>query len=117
LTNGWQLTGQALPSDAIIRARGYVGGAGFSCWFVESSLPPTLLTPPTILRDASFGFQANQFGFNLSGGVGQVVIVEASTNLADWTSLASLTLGIGPTYFSDPNASSFPARFYRVRLP
>jgi hypothetical protein len=72
------------------------------------------LSPPTILRDSSFGFQANQFGFDISGTIGQSVLVQASTNLVNWTSLTNITLGSGPFFFIDPAAPNFPARFYRV---
>jgi uncharacterized delta-60 repeat protein len=114
LTNGWQLTGLGLDPSALILAQAYVAGSGPSCWFVEQSLPLIPLSPPTILRDASFGFQANQFGFDVSGTIGQSVIVEASTDLVNWTSLTNITLGSGPFFFSDPSATNFPARFYRA---
>jgi uncharacterized delta-60 repeat protein len=114
ITNGWQLTGLGLDPDALILAQAYVAGSGPSCWFVEQSLPLIPLSPPTIVRDASFGFQANQFGFNISGTIGQSVVIEASTNLVNWTSLTNFILGSGPFFFSDPNASEFPTRFYRV---
>jgi uncharacterized delta-60 repeat protein len=114
ITNGWQLTGLGLDPSALILAQSYVAGSGPSCWFVEQSLPLIPLSPPTILRDASFGFQTNQFGFNVSGTIGQSVTVEASTDLMNWTSLTNITLGSGPWFFSDPNASNFPARFYRA---
>ena len=114
VTNGWQLTGLGLDPNVVILAQGYVAGAGISSWFVEQSTPQIPLTPPTILRDASFGFQTNQFGFNVSGTLGQSVMVEASTNLLNWTSLTNITLGAGPFFFSDPNAPGFPVRFYRA---
>ncbi|MGO8676782.1 MAG: immunoglobulin domain-containing protein [Limisphaerales bacterium] len=114
ITNGWQLTGLGLDPSALILAQGYVAGSGPSCWFVEQSLPLIPLSPPTILRDASFGFQSNQFGFNVSGTVGQNVLVETSTNLVNWTSLTNFTLGSGLFFFSDPNASGYPVRFYRA---
>ena len=44
------------------------------------------------------------------------MVVESSTNLVNWTSLATNTLGNGPLYFSDPAAEDFPQRFYRARL-
>ncbi len=115
LTNGWQLTGLGLDPSALILARGYVAGTDSSCWFLERSVPLMPLAPPTILRDASFGFQANQFGFNVAGTLGQSVMVEVSTNLVNWTSLTNLTLGSGPFFFSDPNVPGFPLRFYRAR--
>jgi uncharacterized delta-60 repeat protein len=114
ITNGWQLAGLGLDPNAYILAQGYVAGAGISSWFVERSLPVIPLSPPTILRDASFGFQTNQFGFNISGTLGQSVMIEASTDLVNWTSLTNITLGSGLFFFSDPNAPDFPMRFYRA---
>ena len=41
-------------------------------------------TPSQILTtDGSFGFQTNQFGFNVSGAFGQTLVVDGSTNLLD----------------------------------
>jgi uncharacterized delta-60 repeat protein len=114
VTNGWQLTGLSLDPNALILAQAYVAGSGPSCWFVEQSLPLIPLSPPAILRDVNFGFQANQFGFDVSGTIGQSVVVQASTDLSNWTTLTNFTLGSGPFFFADPNASNFPIRFYRV---
>jgi hypothetical protein len=80
-----------------------------------SFAPPS--GPPVILvNDGSFGVRTNRFGFNLSGTAGQVVIVESSTNLANWLPLQTNTLGSGPFYFSDPATGAFPWRFYRARV-
>ncbi len=67
--------------------------------------------------DASFGFQAGKFGFNITGGAGQQVAIQSSTNLRDWTTVTTITLGSGPYYFSDPDSSGSFARFYRVLEP
>jgi len=69
---------------------------------------------PLILSD--FGIVAKQFGFTLSGESNQVVIVEASTNLSNWSPLRTNTLGTLSIPFSDSASSNFPDRFYRVRL-
>jgi sugar lactone lactonase YvrE len=75
-------------------------------------------TPPQIVSSgASFGFLSNQFGFNVSGSVGQTVVVDGSTNLLNWTALFTNTLGGNPVYFFDPAWTNFPRRFYRARLP
>ncbi len=119
---GWQLTNTSLPSaTGTIRARGYVTGGQYdgSTWFVESDLqvPSAASPPPVILvNDPSFGFSSNRFGFEFSGTAGQVVIVETSTNLASWTSVATNTLAATPSYFSDPYSGSFPQKFYRLRV-
>ncbi len=117
ITNGWQLAGLGLSRDAQIRTRAYIAGSGSSFWFVERSQPTLVLTPPAILHDAAFGFQANQFAFNVTGSLGQSVVIQASTNLVDWTVLTNFTLGSGPFLFTDPNAPGFPIRFYRLTQP
>jgi uncharacterized delta-60 repeat protein len=113
---GWQLGSVSLPSaNGTIRARGYVAG-GCSAWFVETDLA---VSPPLVIlvNDPSFGFTSNRFGFKLSGSAGQVVIVETSANLASWTPVATNTVGATPIYFSEPQWTNYPARFYRLRWP
>jgi hypothetical protein len=46
-------------------------------------------------------------------------VVEACTSLANasWVPLQSLNLTNGAFYFSDPNWTNYPARFYRLRSP
>jgi len=74
-------------------------------------------TPPAILvKDSSFGFNSNRFAFNLTGSPGQVVIVEASTNLLNWTSTATNTIGAAPIYYTEPYSAQFRHRFYRLRV-
>jgi hypothetical protein len=41
--------------------------------------------------------------------------VEASTNLVNWSPLATNTLNGHPFPFSDPAAASLPQRFYRAQ--
>jgi hypothetical protein len=72
--------------------------------------------PPSILlNDGSFGVRSNYFGFNVSGSAGQVVVVETSTDLLNWTELATNTVGASPFYFRDPAPPNSPCRFYRAR--
>ncbi|MGA2865882.1 MAG: NHL repeat-containing protein [Verrucomicrobiota bacterium] len=72
--------------------------------------------PPSILlKDGSFGVRSNHFGFNLRVGAGQVVVVETSTDLVNWTDLATNTVGASPVYFSDPAPPNSRCRFYRAR--
>jgi uncharacterized delta-60 repeat protein len=60
---------------------------------------------------------AGHFKLSLVGELGRVVVVQASTNLADWTPIATNTLGSAPLLFSDPDSALFPQRFYRLRKP
>lgn len=47
------------------------------------------------------------------------LVIEASTGLANpaWIPLQSCTLTNGSIYFSDPQWTNYPGRFYRVRWP
>jgi sugar lactone lactonase YvrE len=77
-----------------------------------TAVPP----PPTILlNDGTFGVRSNRFGFSVSASAGQVVVVETSTDLVNWTGLATITVGASPFYFSDPAPPNLRCWFYRVR--
>ncbi len=81
---------------------------------------PTLLWNPQVQTSrATFGVQTNQFGFNIIGTPNLVIVVEASTDLANpiWSPVGTNTLTDGSSYFSDPQWTNFPARFYRLRSP
>ena len=81
---------------------------------------PTLLWNPLIQTTAaSFGVRTNRFGFTITGTPNIPIVVEASTNLASarWTSLQTFTLTNGSAYFSDPQWTNYPGRFYRIRWP
>jgi len=108
---GWQLTGLALPTNTTFRARGYtVGGYGnASSWLVE-----TVLRQPLVISDILYS-ASGQFRFSAAGPAGQMVVIEASTDLRTWTPLQTNTLGAAPRSFSDPQAALFPTRFYRLR--
>jgi hypothetical protein len=85
---------------------------------------PTVLWNPQAQSDASFGVQTNQFGFNITGSSNLVIVVEVCTNLANpaWTPIGTNTLDTfigtnGTSYFSDPQWTNYPGRFYRLRSP
>jgi endonuclease/exonuclease/phosphatase family metal-dependent hydrolase len=73
-------------------------------------IPPPIAAPAS-LRSA--GFTNQQFTFNLSGSLGSNYIIQAASDLtlSNWISLQTNT---SPFKFSDSNAISFPARFYRA---
>jgi hypothetical protein len=72
--------------------------------------------PPRILA-ASLVWTNGQFSFTLQSQAGSAVEIQASTNLVDWTSLATLTNQTGTLPFTDTD-STFPRRFYRLsQLP
>jgi uncharacterized delta-60 repeat protein len=119
ISGGWQRASLPALPTCTIRARGFVTGGydNASSWFVESTTQFVPQTPLTILvNDGYFGFRTNEFGFNVAGVAEQTVVIEASTDLADWIPLATNILGPDPLYFSDRDSTHFPARFYRARL-
>ena len=75
---------------------------------------PTVLWNP---QAQNLGVQANQFGFTITGTSNLVIVVEACTDLANpvWSPLGTNTLTGGSSYFSDPQWTNYPARFYRMR--
>jgi hypothetical protein len=81
--------------------------------------PAVLWNPQAQTGDGSFGVQNNQFGFNIAGSSGLVIVVEASTNLSNpvWTPISTNTLTGGTSYFSDPQWTNYSSRFYRLRSP
>jgi hypothetical protein len=58
---------------------------------------------------------SGQFGFNVAGAVGQVVVIEVSPDLQTWSPLQTNTLGSGSLTFTDPQPALLPSRFYRLR--
>ncbi len=81
--------------------------------------PTAIWLPQAQTRDASFGVQTNQFGFNIAWTSGQAVVVEACTDPANpiWSPLQTNILARDSVYFSDPGWTNHPARFYRLRSP
>ncbi len=97
--------------------------SGTTGWSDFADSNPGVLTslwlPVIQPTDASFVVQTNQFGFHISWASGQTVVVEASTDLPNpvWQPVQTNTLTDGTAYFSDPQWTNFPARFYRLRSP
>jgi hypothetical protein len=67
------------------------------------------------LAGAGVGAQTEEFEFTISGPGDSAVIIEASTNLSNWSSISTNTLNNGAGGFSDPDWTNYPQRFYRVR--
>jgi hypothetical protein len=82
-------------------------------------LPTAPWLPRIQNSDASFGFHANQFGFNISWASGTVVEVDACTNLANpvWTFVGDYYLYDDSIFFSDLQWTNYPDRFYRIGWP
>ncbi len=86
-------------------------------WGTTFGYRPTAPWQPQIQAgDATFGLQTNRFGFAMTWARDKVVVVEACTDLDNpgWASVATNTLAGGSSYFSDPQWSNHPRRFYRL---
>jgi hypothetical protein len=107
--------GDLSQQNAGARAYYLPGAQGWGSTF--GGLPTALWTPRVQIIDASFGAKTNQFGFNIIWSGGMPVVVEAATNLANpiWIPLQTNTLTSGSSYFTDPQWTNYPSRFYRVR--
>ena len=87
---------------------GTFAGRPTALWLLNADTSPT-----------TFGFRNNPFGFTINWGSGRVIAVEVCTNLATgvWSPVSTNTLINGLAYFSDPQWTNYPERFYRIRSP
>jgi hypothetical protein len=88
------------------------GTIGWGATF--GGLPAVLWNP-----QMQAAMQMNQIGFNLSGPTNAVIVVEACTDLANpaWSRIGTNTLSAASSYFSDPQWTNYPSRFYRLCSP
>jgi len=98
------------------------GTTGWDNWV--SPPPAVLWNPQAQTSDGSFGVRTNQFGFNITGSSNLVIVVKACTDLANptWCPVGTNTLNTfigtnGTSYFSDPQWTNYPARYYRLFAP
>ena len=109
----------ALGSDSnatVYYLAGTVGWSGFSS---STAVPIVLWNPLIQTGAASFGVKNDHFGFNITGTNNFTVVVEACTNLASpvWTPVTNVTLTNGSFYFSDPQWTNYPSRYYSLQMP
>jgi hypothetical protein len=68
---------------------------------------------PSIFFTAS-AFSNGVFQLQLSATPNQTYVLQASTNLTKWVSVSTNTPSATPFYLTDPDATNFSSRFYRV---
>jgi hypothetical protein len=94
------------------------GNAGWDQFLLTNNYSGKLWNPQPQTSDGDFGVRTNRFGFNIIGTVGIPIVVEAATNMVgSWIPLQSASLTNGQFYFSDPQWTNHPGRFYRIRSP
>jgi hypothetical protein len=70
------------------------------------------IQPPFFTTEAFTSGGVFQLGF--SGAAGNRYVLQASTNLIDWTPIATNMATTNLFNLMDSNAAAFPSRFYRV---
>jgi hypothetical protein len=73
-----------------------------------------VVAPPLQILSATLNFSGGQFGFHLSGPSGQSVVVQASSNLLNWSPVWTNVPGLSPLTFSDLQSTGYANRFYRA---
>ncbi|HZM01396.1 MAG TPA: leucine-rich repeat domain-containing protein [Candidatus Saccharimonadales bacterium] len=103
------------------KATAYIlpGTTGWDVFSANTGIPAMPWVPFIQTGDADFGVRTNQFGFNINWVSGQTVVIDASANLHNpaWTPVGTNTFTSDSSYFSDPQWSNYPVRFYRLRMP
>ena len=98
----------------------YVGGTFTTAGGKSSAYVARAILPDNslkfIITNGSFGLTNGLFVSTLTGPDAANAVIEASTNLEDWTPLTTNPLTGGSTYFTDPQTTNQPERFYRARL-
>lgn len=112
-TNAPEMNSDVFDSDNTAVAYYLPGTKGWGATFDDL---PTALWLPEIVDG---GVRANQFSFYIDWASGQTVVVEGSTNLspAVWIPLQTNMLTNNSWYFSDPQWTNYPSRFYRATSP
>ncbi len=96
------------------------GTTGWAQFATNTGIPTALWLPQEQSGAPDFGVQSNQFGFTISWAPNRAVVVEAATDLSHpvWIPIATNNLSSsGTSYFSDPEWTNYPARYYRLRSP
>ncbi len=100
----------------------YTNNSTNSTVVIRATITRFILTTTTSTSTyvvSGVGVRTNRFGFTITGSSGQVIVVEACTNLASpaWFPVRTNTLTGGSSYFSDPEWTNYRGRFYRLRSP
>jgi len=111
ITSGWQRTGLNYPTNAIIRARGFVCGAN---WFVETLFAPAMLLQ-FVSANGSRWMSNGWFSARLLGTTGSNAVVECSSDLTIWTPWQTNTLSADGWDLTAPLGTN-RQQFYRAKL-
>jgi hypothetical protein len=98
-----------LTNDAVVMANAFETNFNNSV----AASASFIVQPPIYFTSGDF-FTNNMFQLGFSGVANNHYVLEATTNLIDWTPLSTNLASTNLFYLMDPGASNFPYRFYRV---
>ena len=101
------LSGQ-VPGETYYFAATAIDAAGNESAFSNEA---SYVMPPLASALTAAVHAAGRFSFLVSGGAGQAYVVQASTDLLAWDSVATNT---APFVFEDAHAGEYSRRFYRT---
>ena len=76
----------------------------------------TVTVNPLTLPTAASIVLNNGLGFQISGQAGPDYAVQISSNLFDWSTLFTTNSPAMPFSWTDTNAATLPAQFYRIKV-
>ncbi len=79
-------------------------------WTLNQSLP-------TMQIDSAIWQTNGTFAFRVAGTSPDGVVIQVSTNLSQWTNVQTNFFNNGKLFYTNPDATSFPRRFYRAETP
>jgi uncharacterized repeat protein (TIGR03806 family) len=97
----------------VLTSSATVSASAFQTNYVNS-VPASASFDIEPLQIASQSFSNGTLQLTLLGNPGGSYVLQASTNLTNWTPIVTNTAGTNVLEFVDPNASNYPARFYRI---
>jgi uncharacterized delta-60 repeat protein len=118
--DGSFLNGQYGPNDVVrslsLQSDGklLLGGQFTEVNDVPLNFVARLLTAPGAARMSNLRLINGQFSFDMIGEAGKTLIVQGSTNLQQWVSLATNVLQATPSTFSDSQSLTLRQRYYRL---
>jgi len=97
--------------------RGAGGGLFFKPTYLATGMNLVVADGTPQFSFGAPGFVSGQFQMRFGGAVGENYRVDASTDLKNWTTLATTAMpGAGFLDFADAESPTLPRRFYRVNL-
>ena len=105
------------PINLFLTSSATVTANAFETGYTNSIAVNGLFTIVPLYFASPPAFNDGGLQFELSGATNEKnYVLQASSNLTQWTSIETNAPLTVPFFFTDPNASNFSTRFYRVLL-